>query len=61
MSKMMPCNEAVAGCGFVARAETDDDALNCVAEHARDIHGMKTPSVEFMKKARAAIREEKCE
>jgi len=61
MSKVMPCNEVVPGCGFVARAETDDGVLNCVAEHVREIHGMKSPSAEFMKKARAAIRNDKCE
>ena len=60
MSKVMPCNEVVPGCGFVARAETDDDVLNCVAEHVREIHGMKNPSAESIKKARAVIRDDKC-
>ena len=60
MSKVMPCNEVVSGCPFIARGETDDDVLNCAEEHAREIHGMQRPSKEFMKKARAAIREEKC-
>ena len=41
MSKVMPCNEVVAGCGFIARGKDDEDVLNCVAKHTREIHGMK--------------------
>ena len=61
MGKVMPCNEVVEGCGFIARGETDEDVLNSVAEHGREVHGMKEPPKAFMRKARAAIREEACE
>ncbi|HEU5410821.1 MAG TPA: DUF1059 domain-containing protein [Candidatus Acidoferrales bacterium] len=61
MSKVMPCNEVVAGCGFIARGKDDEDVLNCVAKHTREIHGMKEMSPQFMERARAAIREDKCE
>ncbi len=60
MGKVMPCNEVVAGCGFIARGGNEEEVLNCVTEHAREVHGMKKPTVEFMKKAREAIREETC-
>ena len=54
MSKVMPCSEIFPGCGFIARAETDGDVLNCVGRHVREIHGMK-------EKAQATIRDDKCE
>lgn len=60
MSKVMPCSEIFPGCGFIARAETDGDVLNCVGRHVREIHGMKEMSPHLMKKAQAAIRDDKC-
>lgn len=61
MGKVIWCSEVVASCGFLARGANENAVLNCEAEHAREVHGMKKPPEAFMKKARAAIREEACE
>ncbi len=45
-------------CDFVARAETDEELMGKVAEHAKTEHGMSEIPPDIVAKVKAAIREE---
>jgi predicted small metal-binding protein len=45
-------------CDFEARAETEEELLKKVAEHAGTTHDMKEIPEEVLAKIRAAIKEE---
>ncbi len=45
-------------CDFVTRAETEEEILSKVAEHAEATHDMKEITEDVLAKVRAAIREE---
>ena len=56
MEKSIACDRVVPGCGFTARAETEAQLLQQVAEHARDAHGVTDVTPELLEKVRAAIQ-----
>lgn len=56
MSKHIACNDVVHGCGFTADAETEDELVHKVAEHAAKEHGVAHPTPELQAKVQAAIR-----
>lgn len=57
MTKVLKCGDLVPGCGFEARAETEDEILKAAAAHAKEAHGLDaTP--ELVGKVKGAIREE---
>lgn len=58
MAKVLRCRDVGMDCDFVARAETEAEILEQVAEHAQAVHKMKEIPEEVVEKVRAAIRDE---
>ncbi len=58
MAKVLRCSDVGFDCGFEARADTEEELMKKVAEHAAEVHGMKEISEEVAAKVKAAIREE---
>ena len=56
MSKHIACNDLVHGCGFTAEAETEEELVRKVADHAAKAHGVPEPTPELQAKVQAAIR-----
>ena len=44
------------GCAFEVRAETEDEVMRLVADHAKHKHGMSNPPPEMMKKIKGAMK-----
>ena len=56
MAKEIACgNGVVPGCKFTAHAETEEELLTKVAEHARKDHGVTEVSPELLSKVKAAV------
>jgi len=55
VSKEMECSNLVPGCGFKVHAETEEELLKHVAQHAHDVHGVEEVSPELLAKVKAAI------
>lgn len=61
MGKVIFCKDLGMDCGWVARADTEEELLKKVAEHAATVHGMKELSEEVITKGRASMCDEtKC-
>ena len=58
MAKIMRCDAIFPGCSAEVRADTDEEVLRHVAEHARTVHGVQQVDEGTIKKVRAAIRSE---
>jgi predicted small metal-binding protein len=58
MAKVLRCKDVGMDCDFEARAETEEEILKQVAEHAGTTHDMKEISAEVLAKVRAAIHDE---
>jgi len=58
MAKVLRCGDVVPGCGFEARADTEGELMQKVAQHARDAHGMQTVPPEVIEKVKSKIRDE---
>jgi predicted small metal-binding protein len=56
MTKRIACGEIVEGCGFTAEAETEEELVKKVKEHAAKAHGVDHPTPELQAKVQAAIR-----
>jgi len=56
MTKIMRCNAIFPGCSAEVRAETEEEVLRHVTEHARTVHGVKQVDEGTVQKVRAAIR-----
>ena len=50
------CKDICVSCGFEATAETEDELMKKIAEHARKAHNMKTISPDVMEKVKKAIK-----
>ena len=57
MAKMLRCRDVGMDCDFVARAETEEELMRKVAEHAKTVHGMSEISPDIAAKVKAAIKE----
>jgi predicted small metal-binding protein len=57
MAKEIRCADIVPGCTFTARAETQDELMQKVVEHAKAVHHLDPVPPEVAAKAQAAIRE----
>lgn len=57
MTKILECKDIVAGCDFVARAESEDEILQKAAEHAQTAHGITEINEELVAKVRGCIRD----
>jgi predicted small metal-binding protein len=56
--KSLHCADLGSSCDFVARAETEDDLMRQVADHAKNVHGMNEIAPEMKEKVKGAIRDE---
>ncbi len=56
--KVVHCRDVGFDCEGVVRAESEDEALRGVAEHAREVHGMEEVPDEVVEKVKAVMREE---
>ena len=57
MSKIIRCSDLGFDCDGVVRAETEEDALRQVAEHAKTAHGIETVPPEVVAKARDVMHD----
>ncbi len=58
MAKTIRCKDVGLDCDFEARAETEEELLKKVAEHAGTTHDMTDIPEEVLAKVRAAIKDE---
>lgn len=58
MAKVVHCRDVGFDCDGVVRAETEDEALRMVAEHAKTAHGMKDVTPDVVDKVRSVMRDE---
>jgi predicted small metal-binding protein len=58
MTKVLRCGDVVSGCSFEARADSEGELMQKVAQHAREAHGMQTVPPEVVQKVKSKIREE---
>jgi predicted small metal-binding protein len=56
MANEIACDDLVKGCPFTATAETEDDLVRQVAEHAATAHGVKEVTPELAARVKTAIR-----
>jgi len=57
MAKVVRCSDVGSDCDFVARAETEKEVLEQVAEHAKIVHNLEV-SEELSEHIRSLIKEE---
>jgi predicted small metal-binding protein len=58
MTKVLRCGDVVPGCSSEARADSEGELMQKVAQHAREAHGMQTVPPEVVQKVKSKIREE---
>ncbi len=57
MAKMLRCRDVGVDCDHVIRAETEEELMRKVAEHAKTVHGMTEISPELVAKVKSAIKD----
>lgn len=57
MAKMLRCRDVGVDCDAVIRAETEEELMRKVAEHAKTVHGMTEISPDLAAKVKAAIKD----
>jgi predicted small metal-binding protein len=58
MTKVVNCRDVGFDCDGVVRAETEEEALQLVAEHAREVHGIQDVPPDVVEQVRAVMKEE---
>jgi predicted small metal-binding protein len=58
MTKVVNCREIGFDCEAVVRADSEEEALEQVAQHAKAVHGMHEVSPDLVQKAREAMKTE---
>lgn len=58
MTKVLRCGDVVPGCNYEARANSEAELMQKVAQHAREAHGMQTVPPEVVQKVKSKIRDE---
>lgn len=56
MKKHIACGNVVPGCSFTASADTEEELIRKVAEHAAHAHGVTEVTAELAAKVKAAIQ-----
>ena len=59
MAKVIRCMDVGVGCGFEARAPTEEEVLKIAAQHAKTDHGIDEVKQEYLTVWRRLIRSEK--
>ena len=57
MAKMLRCRDVGVDCDAVIRAETEEELMRKVAEHAKAVHGMTEISPDLAAKVKSAIKD----
>lgn len=57
MSKRMKCADVGMDCDFAALADTEEELLELVREHARRVHGIEEVTPELKRKVLDAVEE----
>lgn len=58
MATVIHCRDVGFDCDGVIRAETEEEALQQAAEHAKSVHGLEEVTPEVVEKVKAAMRQE---
>jgi predicted small metal-binding protein len=58
MIKVIHCRDVGFDCDGVIRANSEEEALQMAAEHAKAVHGLEKVSPEVVAKLKSIIREE---
>lgn len=58
MAKVINCKDVGFDCDGVVRADSEDEALQKAAEHAKAVHGLQVITPEVVAKVKAVIRDE---
>ena len=58
MAKVVHCKDVGFDCEGVIKAETEEELLKLVAEHAQSEHGLNEITDEVVQQVRGVIREE---
>ena len=58
MAKVVRCRDVGFDCEGVVRADSEDRALELVAEHARTVHGLEKVTPDVVEKVRSVMRDE---
>jgi len=59
MTLVVHCRDVGFDCDGVVKAETEQELLQQVAEHAKSVHGLKEVTEEVVEKVKSVIQEEK--
>lgn len=57
MAKIAKCREVGLDCNFIARAETEEDVMKQIADHANTTHGVQDMPEEVIARVRSVIRD----
>jgi len=58
MAKVINCSDTGMHCHYIIRAETEQEALDKAAQHAKEQHGVSELSPEMASKVKAAVHDE---
>jgi predicted small metal-binding protein len=58
MSKVVKCRDVGFDCNGVIKANTEQEALNLAAEHAKTVHNVKEITPEIVKKIKSVMKDE---
>ena len=58
MTKVVRCRDVGFDCNAVVRAESEEAALQIVADHAKSVHALEKVSPEIVAKVRSVMRDE---
>lgn len=57
MPKVIRCRDVGFDCDGVIRADTEQEALQQAAEHAKTVHGLKEVTPEVVQKVKSVMRD----
>ena len=57
MSKVLKCREVGLDCNFVARADTEEEIMKQIVDHATTTHGVRDMPEDVVVRVRSVIRE----
>lgn len=58
MAKVVRCRDVGFDCEGVVRAESEEEALEQVAEHAKSVHGIQEVTQDVVAKVKSVMRDE---
>ena len=58
MTKVIHCRDVGFDCDGVIKAETEEEALQMVAQHAITVHGLEEVTPDVVDKVKSVMREE---